>query len=107
LVLLSYEVRKMYQLWQKIGLAKFGLFFQNSSCHSGGDLLMLLFFFPGLSLDTGIRFLRPILNFAPRGKLWPPGAKLSPRSEHFVPWGWSYPMGVKFSVGPSILLNST
>jgi hypothetical protein len=36
--------------------------------------------------------LRPILNFAPRGKLWPQG--------------WSYPLGAKFSVRPSILLNS-
>jgi hypothetical protein len=30
------------------------------------------------------RVQRPILNFTPRGKLWPPGAKLSPRGE-FVP----------------------
>jgi hypothetical protein len=41
---------------------------------------------------AGILFLRPILNFAPRGKLWPQG--------------WSYPLGVKFFVRPSILLNS-
>jgi hypothetical protein len=36
---------------------------------------------------------RPSLNFAPRGKLWPPGAKLSPRCEfcplggEVIPWG--------------------
>jgi hypothetical protein len=37
------------------------------------------------SEQTGeVRGLRPILNFAPRGKLLPPGAKLSPRGE-FVP----------------------
>jgi hypothetical protein len=32
---------------------------------------------------TNVRYvgLRPILNFAPRGKLWPPGVKLSPRGE--------------------------
>jgi hypothetical protein len=38
-------------------------------------------------------FLRPILNFAPRGKLWPQGWILPPE-------------GVKFSARPSILLNS-
>jgi hypothetical protein len=31
-----------------------------------------------------VKGLRPILNFTPGGKLWPPGAKLSPRGE-FVP----------------------
>jgi hypothetical protein len=46
-----------------------------------------------------LRFLRPILNFAPRGKIWSPGG-------NFVPWEWSYPLGVKLSVRPSILLNS-
>jgi hypothetical protein len=35
----------------------------------------------------------------------PPGAKLSPRSE-FCPQGLSYPLGVKVSVRPYILLNS-
>jgi hypothetical protein len=43
--------------------------------------------------------LRPILNFTPRDKLSPPGAKLSPRGEFC-------PLGVKLSVRPSILLNS-
>jgi hypothetical protein len=43
--------------------------------------------------------LRLILNFASRGKLWPPGAKFSPRSE-------LCPLGVKFSVYSSILLSS-
>jgi hypothetical protein len=33
---------------------------------------------------TYVRLQRPILNFTPGGKLWPPGAKLSPRGE-FVP----------------------
>jgi hypothetical protein len=37
-------------------------------------------------------YLRPILNFAPRGE--------------FVPWGCCYPLGVKFSVCLSILLNN-
>jgi hypothetical protein len=45
--------------------------------------------------------LRPILNFAPRGKLWPPGAKLSPRGE-FSSLGGKLSPGVKFSVRPSI-----
>jgi hypothetical protein len=44
--------------------------------------------------------LRPFL----RGKLWPPGAKLSPWSE-FCPLGVKLSPGVKFSVRPSILLN--
>jgi hypothetical protein len=42
--------------------------------------------------------LRPILNFAL-------GANFTPRGEN-VPWEGSYPLGVKFSVRPSILLNS-
>jgi hypothetical protein len=29
---------------------------------------------------------RSIINFTPRGKLWPPGVKLSPRGE-IIPWG--------------------
>jgi hypothetical protein len=37
--------------------------------------------------------LRPILNFAPGGEV--------------VPQGWIYPLGVKLSVRPSILLNYT
>jgi hypothetical protein len=44
--------------------------------------------------------LRPVLNFAPRGKLYPPAV-------NFVHKGWSYPLGVKLSVvHPSILPNS-
>jgi hypothetical protein len=39
---------------------------------------------------------RPILNFAPRGKLWPPGAKLSPSSE-------CCHLGVKLPPGSEIL----
>jgi hypothetical protein len=38
--------------------------------------------------------------FAPRGEVFPQGWILSPRA------GWSYPPGVKFSVRPSMLLNS-
>jgi hypothetical protein len=49
--------------------------------------------------------LRPILNFDPRGKLWPQGWSCPP-GVNFVPWVWSYPLGVKFSVHPSILLDS-
>jgi hypothetical protein len=44
------------------------------------------------------KILRPILNFAPRGKLWPRGRSCPP--------GVNCPLGVKFSVCPSILLNS-
>jgi hypothetical protein len=33
------------------------------------------------------------------------GPSLTP-GVNFVPWGWSYPMGVKFYVHPSILLHS-
>jgi hypothetical protein len=36
----------------------------------------------------------------------PLGANFDPRGE-VVPQGWSYPLGVKFSVRPSILLNSS
>jgi hypothetical protein len=52
-----------------------------------------------------IFFSKPILNFAPRGKLWPKG-RSRPPGVYFVPWGWSYPLGVRFSVCHSILLNS-
>jgi hypothetical protein len=60
-----------------------------------------------VSLATEVRIvnLSAIINFAPGVKLWPPGAKLSPRGE-FCPLGWSYSLGMKFSVCPSILLNS-
>jgi hypothetical protein len=34
-----------------------------------------------------VALLRPILNFAPRGKLWPQGGKCPPKV-NFVPWGW-------------------
>jgi hypothetical protein len=37
------------------------------------------------------RLQKTILNFAPRGKLWPPGT--CPRGVNFVPSGWSYPRG--------------
>jgi hypothetical protein len=46
----------------------------------------------------------PFLTF-PLGANLAPVSKLSP-GVNFVPWGWSYPLGVKFSVRPSILLNS-
>jgi hypothetical protein len=46
-----------------------------------------------------ITHLRPILNFAPRGKLWPPGVKLSPRGEFCPP-------GVKLSPGVEIICSS-
>jgi hypothetical protein len=49
---------------------------------------------------------RPILNFAPRGKLWPQGQSCPP-VVNFVPLSWSYPLGVKFFVRPSILLHSS
>jgi hypothetical protein len=39
---------------------------------------------------------RSILNFAPRGKLWRPGAKFSPK-------GGFCPLGVKLSPGDEIL----
>jgi hypothetical protein len=39
------------------------------------------------------------VNRGPQRWICPPGV-------NFVPWGWSYPLGVKFSVHPSILLNS-
>jgi hypothetical protein len=48
--------------------------------------------------------LRPILNLTPRFKLWPQGRSCPPEVS-FVPWGWSYPLGVKFSVRPFILLG--
>jgi hypothetical protein len=60
-----------------------------------------------LPISIFLNFLRPILNFAPRGKVWRQGQSCLPGVK-FVPWGrvWSYPLGVKFSVHPSILLNS-
>jgi hypothetical protein len=48
--------------------------------------------------------LRPILNLTPRFKLWPQGRSCPPEVS-FVPWCWSYPLGVKFSVRPFILLG--
>jgi hypothetical protein len=51
-----------------------------------------MLFFSGKNLQ------KPILNFTPRGNLWPPRAKLSPRSELCSLKGWSYPLGVAFSV---------
>jgi hypothetical protein len=48
---------------------------------------------------------RPILNFAPRGKLWPQELRCPP-GVNFVSWGWSYSLEVKFSVCLSILLNN-
>jgi hypothetical protein len=54
-----------------------------------------------------LKVLRPILKFAPRGKFWPPSGEIVPQGSILSPgWGWSYPLGVKFSVRPSILLNS-
>jgi hypothetical protein len=58
-----------------------------------------------MSQGTNVPNLRPILNFAPRGKSWPPGAKLSPRSE-LCPLRVKFPREVKISVRPSILPNS-
>jgi hypothetical protein len=51
-----------------------------------------------LKINGRSQHQRPILNFTPRGEFCPPGA-------NFVPWVWSYPLGVKLSVCPSILLN--
>jgi hypothetical protein len=56
-------------------------------------------------VGSSLSHQRPILNFAPRGKIWPQG-RIRPPGVNFVPWGWSYPQGVKFFVCPSILLNS-
>jgi hypothetical protein len=44
-------------------------------------------------------------NFTPRGEFVLQGWIVSSGGE-VVLWGWSYPLGVKFSVCPSILLNS-
>jgi hypothetical protein len=58
-----------------------------------------------ISTDSNLHvFQRPILNFAPRGKLWTQGRSCPP-GVNLVPWRWSYPLGVKFSAHPSILLN--
>jgi hypothetical protein len=60
---------------------------------------------------------RPILNFAPRGKLWPPGVKFSVRPSILLNsgecsplWvnkrGWTFPLGDKFHPwGPGIKLR--
>jgi hypothetical protein len=48
---------------------------------------------------------RPILNFVPRGKLWLQGRSCPP-GVNFVPEGWSYPLGVKFSAHPFTPLNN-
>jgi hypothetical protein len=59
---------------------------------------------PGSNLGCRLRgpFLTSTLgtNFDIQGRRCPPGLV------NFVPKGWSYPMGVKFSVCPSILLNN-
>jgi hypothetical protein len=47
----------------------------------------------GLSSSVALECLRPILSFAPRGRVWPQGR--------------SYPLRMKFSVRPSILLNGS
>jgi hypothetical protein len=60
---------------------------------------------PWRDSNPGILFQRPILNFAPTCNLWPQGRSCPPEVK-FVPWGWSYPLGVKFSVHQSILVNS-
>jgi hypothetical protein len=50
--------------------------------------------------------LRPILNFAPRGKLWPQG-RSCPSGVNFVPWRWSYPLGGNSLFAPSFFyINS-
>jgi hypothetical protein len=41
-----------------------------------------------LSSAIFIRFQRPILNFAPRGKLWPQGWSCPP-GVNFFSWGWN------------------
>jgi hypothetical protein len=66
-----------YVLWP------FGMFY--------GHLVMLCTF---CTVSTHLIIRKTRLYFAPRGKLCPLGP------------GWSYPLGVKFSVRPSILLNS-
>jgi hypothetical protein len=56
--------------------------------------------------QTIVNLQRPILNFAQRGKLYSQGWNCPP-GVNFVPLGWSYSLGVKFFVRPSIsiLLN--
>jgi hypothetical protein len=40
------------------------------------------------TLPAAFRNQKPILNFAPRGKIWSHGWVLSPRGE-VIPWGWN------------------
>jgi hypothetical protein len=40
--------------------------------------------------DGATDFQKPVFNFAPRGKIWPPGVKLTP-GEDFVTQGRPYP----------------
>jgi hypothetical protein len=51
-----------------------------------------------IPLRLKLRNWGPFLTLTPRGEVVPQGYILSPR--------WSYTLGVKFSVLPSILLNS-
>jgi hypothetical protein len=44
---------------------------------------------------------RPILNFAPRGRLSPQWWTCPPRANLFL-WGWSYPLGWNFLFTPPI-----
>jgi hypothetical protein len=71
-----------------------------------------------LGCCTQYHFLAAVFRNRFCGENWGPfltsplGAKLAPRGNfcppeaNFVPWGWSYPLRVKFSVCPSILLNN-
>jgi hypothetical protein len=54
-------------------------------------------------MEATLLNLRPILNFTPRGKLLPLGAKLSPRGELCPPGVNFVPLGVKLSPGSEIL----
>jgi hypothetical protein len=58
-----------------------------------------------LTLNRDPSWQKPILNFTPRGKFWPQ-VRICLTGVNFVPWVWIYPLGVKFSVCPSILQNS-
>jgi hypothetical protein len=53
--------------------------------------------------ETSRVFLRQQRPIPFRAKLWHQGRSCPP-GVNFVTWGWSYPLGVKFSVRPSILL---
>jgi hypothetical protein len=57
----------------------------------------------GVKLSPGGEILCLPLHSSKQWRVFTPGGE---QRGEVIPWGRSYPLGVKFSVRPSILLNS-